>query len=149
MRRFLLLLILAPSCFAAPVESTLIANLPGRTSVNLNGSWRFLVDPFSNGESAGIFRGEKPRSKSDRIEYSFDASPVMNVPGDWNTQRDQLLFYEGTAWYRRLFKYQKRSGTRAFLYFGAVNYRASVYLNGQKAGEHEGGFTAFNFEVTS
>ena len=108
-----------------------------------------IVDPFSNGESAGIFRDEKPRSKGDRIEYSFDASPVMNVPGDWNTQRDQLMFYEGTVWYRRVFKYQKRSGTRAFIYFGAANYRASVYLNGEKVGEHEGGFTAFNFEVTS
>jgi beta-glucuronidase len=149
MRRFLLVLLLAPSCFAAPVESTLIANIPGRTSVNLSGSWRVIVDPFSNGESAGIFRDEKPRSKGDRIEYSFDASPVMSVPGDWNTQRDQLMFYEDTVWYRRLFTYQKRGDTRAFLYFGAVNYRASVYLNGQKVGEHEGGFTAFNFEVTS
>jgi beta-glucuronidase len=89
MRRFLLVLLLAPSCFAAPVESTLIANIPGRTSVNLSGSWRVIVDPFSNGESAGIFRDEKPRSKGDRIEYSFDASPVMSVPGDWNTQRDE------------------------------------------------------------
>jgi beta-glucuronidase len=149
MRRFLLVLILASSCFAGPVESTLIANIPGRTSVNLNGSWRFLVDPFSNGESAGIFRDEKPRSKGDRVEYSFDASPVMNVPGDWNTQHEQFMFYEGTVWYRRLFTYQKRSGVRSFLYFGAVNYRAGVYLNGQKAGEHEGGFTAFNVEVTS
>jgi beta-glucuronidase len=149
MRRFLLVLLLAPSCFAAPVESTLIANIPGRTSVNLSGSWRIVVDPFSNGESAGIFRDEKPRSKSDRVEYSFDDSPVINVPGDWNTQRDQLRFYEGTVWYRRLFKYHKRSDARAFLYFGAINYRASVYLNGQKAAEHEGGFTAFNLEVTS
>ena len=73
----------------------------------------------------------------------------MNVPGDWNTQRDQLMFYEGTVWYRRLFKYQKREDTRVFVYFGAVNYRASVYLNGEKLGEHEGGFPAFNFEATS
>ena len=42
-----------------------------------------------------FFRDEKPQLKSDRVEYSFDASPVMNVPGDWNTQRDQLMFYEG------------------------------------------------------
>ena len=36
-----------------------------------------------------------------------------------------------------------------FVYFGAVNYQAIVYLNGEKLGEHEGGFTAFNFEATS
>ena len=47
------------------------------------------------------------------------------------------------------FSYQKRGGHALFVYFGAVNYRASVYLNGEKLGEHEGGFTAFNFEVTS
>lgn len=149
MQRLLLLLILAPFCFAGPAESTLIANIPGRTSINLSGSWRAFADPFSNGESMGVFRDERPRSKADRIEYSFDASPVMSVPGDWNTQSNELLFYEGTVWYRRLFTYRKRSGIRSFLYFGAVNYRASIYLNGGKAGEHEGGFTAFNVEVTS
>jgi beta-glucuronidase len=149
MSRFLAVLLLACSCYASPGPSTLIANTPGRSTVNLDGSWRMIVDPFENGESAGIFRDERPRTKSDRIEYSFDASPMMNVPGDWNLQRDQLMFYEGTVWYRRLFSYTKRSGIRTFLYFGAVNYRASAYLNGQKAGEHEGGFTPFNFEVTS
>ena len=39
--------------------------------------------------------------------------------------------------------------TRVFVYFGAANYQTTVYLNGEKLGEHEGGFTAFNFEVTS
>lgn len=149
MKRFLLLVVLSSSCIGAPADSTLIANIPGRTTVSLNGSWRAIIDPFSNGESAGIFRDEKPHSKSDRIEYSFDSSQVLNVPGDWNTQRDQLMFYEGTVWYRRLFPHQKHAGTRSYVYFGAINYHASVYLNGEKVGEHEGGFTAFNFEVTS
>ena len=35
------------------------------------------------------------------------------------------------------------------MYFGAVNYESTVYLNGEKLGQHEGGFTAFNFEATS
>ena len=59
------------------------------------------------------------------------------------------MFYEGPVWYRREFNYHKREGTRVFVYFGAANYRAAVYLNGEKLGEHEGGFTPFNFEVTS
>ena len=29
------------------------------------------------------------------MEYSFDLAPVLNVPGDWNTQREALMFYEG------------------------------------------------------
>jgi beta-glucuronidase len=148
MKRCLLFLMLAGLAHAAPVPSTLIANLPGRTTVSLNGAWHAIVDPFDNGKG-GFFRDQKAHSKSDLVEYSFDASPVLNVPGDWNTQRDELMFYEGPVWYRREFNYQKHPGKREFVYFGAVNFQAIVYLNGEKLGEHEGGFTAFNFEVTS
>jgi beta-glucuronidase len=148
MKRCLLVLLLAGWAYAAPAPSTLIANVSGRTTVNLDGAWRAIVDPFDNGKS-GFFRNEKPRGKSDRVEYSFDASPVLNVPGDWNTQREQLMFYEGPVWYRREFNYHKPANTRVFVYFGAANYQTNVYLNGEKLGEHEGGFTAFNFEVSS
>jgi beta-glucuronidase len=159
MKRFLPLLLLAGfGCavpayaapdHAAPAPSTLIANLPGRTTVSLDGAWRAIVDPFDNGTSGGFYRNQIPKDKTERVEYSFDASPVLNVPGDWNTQRDQLLFYEGPVWYRRVFNYHKRANTRVFVYFGAVNYRSTVFLNGEKLGDHEGGFTPFNFEATN
>jgi beta-glucuronidase len=51
-------------------------------------------------------------------------------------------------WYQRYFSYQKRAHTRTFLYFGAANYQARVWLNGVELGEHQGGFTLFDFEVT-
>ena len=140
-------LLLAGWAQAGVGPSNVIGNVHGRTTVDLDGAWKAIVDPFDNGKG-GIFRNEKPRTKSDRVEYSFDASPVMYVPGDWNTQREALMFYEGPVWYRREFRYHKKAGTRVFVYFGAVNYAASVSLNGEKLGEHEGGFTAFNFEVT-
>lgn len=152
MRRCLLVLLLGGFACAAPAPSTpsmLIANVPNRTTVSLNGAWRATVDPFDNGKSTKFFLNQKPQSKSDRVEYSFDASPVLNVPGDWNTQRESLMFYEGPVWYRREFSYHKRADTRVFVYFGAANYLTTVYLNGEKLGEHEGGFTAFNFDVTS
>lgn len=158
MRSCVIVLLLAGLAYATPAPSaltiatlpasTLIANVSGRTTVSLDGAWRAIVDPFDNGR-AGFFRNEKAKSKSDRTEYSFDASPVLNVPGDWNTQREQLMFYEGPVWYRREFNYHKRANGRVFVYFGAANYQAIVYLNGEKLGEHEGGFTAFNFEATS
>jgi beta-glucuronidase len=142
------LVICAQAAAGPSTPSTLIANIPGRTTMSLNGAWHAIVDPFDNGKG-NFFRDQKARSKSDLVEYSFDASPVLNVPGDWNTQRDELMFYEGPVWYRREFSYQKHAGKREFVYFGAVNYQTTVYLNGQKLGEHEGGFTAFNFEATA
>jgi beta-glucuronidase len=142
-------LLLVSWAAAAITPSNLIANIPGRTTINLDGAWHVIADPFENGVGSGFFRDEKPKSKSDRVEYSFDLSPVLNVPGDWNTQRESLMFYEGPVWYRREFSYHKRSDTRVFVHFGAANYRAVVYLNGEKLGEHEGGFTPFEFEVTS
>ena len=148
MKRCLVVLLLVGCSYASPGPSTLIANVSARTTISLNGSWRVIVDPFENGRS-GFFRDAKAKDKSDLVEYSFDASPVMNVPGDWNTQREQLMFYEGPVWYRRAFGYHKREGIRTFVYFAAVNYKATVYLNGEKLGEHEGGFTPFNFECGS
>jgi len=70
------------------------------------------------------------------------------VPGDWNSQRDELFFYEGTIWYKRDFDYDLGPGRRLFVYFGAANHDVVAWLNGHKLGEHEGGFTPFNFEIT-
>ena len=96
-----------------------------------------------------FFMNSKPRSESDRIEYDFDTSPTLNVPGDWNSQSEKLFYYEGTILYKRSFDYPEvEKGTRVFIRFGAVNYRADVYLNSIKLGIHTGGFTPFCFEVT-
>jgi beta-glucuronidase len=134
----------------------LIANTEGRKTVSLNGQWQTIVDPYESGyynyryqpSDNGYFKNAKPKSKTDLIEYDFDSSATLNVPGDWNTQSDQLFFYEGTVWYKKSFDYQRRPDTRLFVYFGAANYFADVYLNGEKIGQHEGGFTPFNFEIT-
>ena len=96
-----------------------------------------------------LFQKRQAKNKSELIEYDFDKSGTLKVPGDWNTQSDQLFFYEGTVWYKKSFDYQRQPNTRVFVYFGAANYFADVYLNGEKLGQHEGGFTPFNFEITN
>jgi beta-glucuronidase len=74
----------------------------------------------------------------------------MTVPGDWNTQKENLFYYEGSVWYKKSFDYNKtQQSNRVFVYFGAVNYQADVYLNGKKIGRHIGGFTPFNYEITA
>ncbi|MDZ7291759.1 MAG: beta galactosidase jelly roll domain-containing protein [candidate division KSB1 bacterium] len=135
----------------------LVANVYGRKTTSLNGAWRAIVDPYENGyynyryqpRTDGFFINQKPQSKSDLIEYDFDTAGLLQVPGDWNSQRLELFFYEGTIWYKKDFDYKKQNGTRIFVHFGAANYDAKVYLNGKKLGEHEGGFTPFNFEITN
>jgi beta-glucuronidase len=90
----------------------------------------------------------KPRG-SELIEYDYDHARSLQVPGDWNTQAQDLFYYEGTVWYRKKFSPPALNpGERAYLYFGAANYRADVYLNGRKLGMHVGGFTPFCYEVT-
>jgi beta-glucuronidase len=143
----------------APVEAqspSRIVNVEARRTTSLNGKWRAIVDPYENGyydfrlqpSKDGYFLDAKPKDKSDLVEYDFDTSGQLDVPGDWNTQRESLFLYEGTVWYRKTFDYPSKPGTRLFLYFGAANYQAIVYLNGQKLGSHTGGYTPFAFEIT-
>jgi beta-glucuronidase len=149
------LLVLAP-CVQAQ-DTSLITNTEARKTVSLNGNWQVIIDPYESGfynyryqpSDNGYFKNAKPKSKSDLIEYDFDKSEILKVPGDWNTQKDQLFFYEGTVWYKKSFDYQRKPNSRLFVYFGAANYLADVYLNGEKLGQHEGGFTPFNFEITN
>jgi len=96
-----------------------------------------------------FYENAKPKDKSQLVEYSFDASQKLRVPGDWNSQRESLLFYEGPLWCQRYFSYHKRPNTRVLVYFGAANYHARVWLNGKNIGEHTGGFTPFNFDASS
>ncbi len=133
-----------------------IANVLARKTTSLNGEWHYIVDVQEEGyydyrmnpTPWGFFRNAKPQKPEDLIEYDFDKAPVMQVPGDWNTQDERLFFYEGTVWFERTFQWQPNGDHRTLLYFGAVNYEAIVYVNGQLAGRHEGGFTPFNYDVT-
>lgn len=144
---FLWILLAIPAS-AATGPAALISNIPGRTTISLDGSWKFIVDPYATGFGMRVFENRKPKDSSELVEYDFDAAGSLTVPGDWNSQRENLLFYEGPVWYRRIFAYHRRAHTRTFLYFGAANEQAAVYLDGKKLGEHQGGFTPFNFEVT-
>jgi beta-glucuronidase len=145
---FICLWLLGGFALAEPSAPNLIANIPGRTTISLDGTWNTIVDPYETGVGAKYYQNARLKDKNQLIEYDFDASEKLHVPGDWNTQRESLIFYEGPLWYQRYFSYHKRPGTRVFVYFGAANYQARVWLNGKKIGEHIGGFTAFNFEVS-
>ncbi len=161
MKYFLLIICLL---FLADIQAQeAIQNIMGRNVTSLNGKWNYIIDMYENGyydyryqpfdanpnPGGGYFLDRKPENRWDLIEYSFDQASTLWVPGDWNSQDDRLLYYEGTIWYRKLFDYEKKSDNRVFVHFGAANYETDVYLNGKKLGKHIGGFTPFNYEITN
>ena len=130
-------------------------NVDARDVTDLSGKWHYILDPLKMGVARAetrrmaVFRDiAGPEHPTDLLEYNFDASPRMSIPGDWNGQDAALTWYDGLVWFRRLIELENLHAGRQFLHFGAVNYRALVYVNGEKIGEHEGGFTPFAFDVT-
>jgi beta-glucuronidase len=140
-------------------QTDLIQNASARQGASLNGRWQALLDPYEAGyydfhlnpiKDGGLGANRVPENKGDKFELAFlPATATLAVPGDWNTQRPELLWYEGSIWYRHEFDYAAPAAPRRqFLWFGAANYQAVVFVNGKKVGRHEGGFTPFQFEVT-
>ena len=142
--RFLLTILCCLACNMA-----LAANeAPGqRKDILLNGEWNFVIDQYD--ADRGLARGDRPWGKNDREEYSIDDAPTLHVPGDWNSQREDLKYYEGTIWYGRHINLTPDSTHRYILRFGAVSYRARVYVNGKEVMRHEGSFTEFKADVTA
>lgn len=109
------------------------------TSISLSGKWLFSIDKEQIGEQQGW---NKP---------TFDSSSWRNVsvPHTWNVM-SEYSDYEGFAWYRRTFTAPAESQNGHLrLKFEAVFYLARVWLNGQYLGQHEGGYTPFEFDITS
>nr|WP_299343156.1 glycoside hydrolase family 2 TIM barrel-domain containing protein [Allomuricauda sp.] len=147
-------------------QESLLQNAYNRPSTLLNGNWKYVIDPYDTGyrnhrnwlpfdEAESTKASAKPyytdkviENRWDRVEYNFNTSAEILVPGDWNSQFEKLEYYEGAIWYRTTFDYSLKEGTEVFLYFGAANYQTDVYLNGEKVGQHLGGFDPFNFEVS-
>lgn len=144
-------------------QSNLLQNPYGRSYTNLDGRWHYIIDPYETGyynyrrkpydeagqADAGIYANKKQANPSALIEYDFERSATLKVPGDWNSQLPELQYYEGTVWYQRDFVVHLQAGKQYLLYLNAVSYEAHVYVNGQKLGSHVGGFTPFQFDVTS
>lgn len=156
------------------VQSATVASPPGgpglilaagdlRPGLTLSGPWRWSVDPYRDGEQGfhGAEAGTGHRRADDvdveaasiadpraLYEYDMDRSPVAVLPQSWLTHSPDMRRYQGLVWYQRRFDAVPTPGRRQLLRFGAVNYKADIFLNGRRVGRHEGGFTPFTFEVT-
>lgn len=109
-------------------------------TLNLNGPWRFSVDQDPE------YHGGLNYSRSTSLQY-WDTVPV---PGCWNTHAERYDLFEGVAWYVREFEAPELPAPcAARLHFGGVNYFCDVFFNGRHVGSHEGGYTAFDLDVSA
>lgn len=107
-----------------------------RSVVNLSGVWDFSLDAENVGEKKGWSRG-------------LPSSRPIAVPGSWNEQYQDTMFYMGTAWYQTDFYVPPEwRGKRFVLRFGAAGHRAQAWLDGKPLGENEGGSLPFEFDLT-
>jgi beta-galactosidase/beta-glucuronidase len=107
--------------------------------LNLNGRWEFEFDDANAGLAENWAAGVKKFTRNILVPYCFESK----LSGIADTS------YHPWAWYRRAFTTPAEwKGRRLLLHFGAVDYRAMVWVNGKFAGNHEGGFTPFVLDIT-
>jgi len=113
-----LLLLSAFSGRELRAQSSLLQNAKSRSVLSLNGSWNYIIDPYETGfydyrrmpfdqspsGKGGYYDNQKPSTtqEPELIEYDFDHSAAMQIPGDWNSQDTKLLYYEGTIWFKKI-----------------------------------------------
>jgi beta-mannosidase len=110
----------------------------GRARATLNGAWAYRLEEE---EASGVELGYHRR------DLDTSSWPRMELPTNWYLTEVGDFF--GAIWFRRTFEVPRElRGERLFLRFGAVDYVADVWLNGEHLGSHEGMFNAFEFDVT-
>ncbi len=109
-----------------------------RTELSLNSNWKF-------------YKGDLPGAE--KTDFTVQNWQNVNIPHTWNALDmldDEPGFYRGIGWYRKQFTIPENYvDKKVYLYFEGANQDAVVYVNGQKIGEHLGGYTAFCFDVSN
>jgi len=86
-------------------------------------------------------------------DLSFDDWTRVNLPHTWNKEDafdEEDDFYKGPGWYAKILSVPEEWENRqVFLDFEGANQVTEVFINGEKAGKHTGGYTAFRFNVSS
>lgn len=100
---------------------------------NLNGLWNYAIRPL----------GEQPAAFDGEILVPFAVESSLSGVGERLGSKNEL-------WYERTFEISpKWNGKRILLHFGAVDWKADVWVNGIAVGSHTGGYTPFSFDITA
>jgi hypothetical protein len=106
---------------------------------DLCGTWQFAVDDTDEGVTARWYETAAP----------FDRQIVVPFPPESRSSGIADTGYHPVVWYRRAVREARPpAGQRLLLHFGAVDYRAAVWVNGQYVGGHEGGHTPFALDIS-
>lgn len=110
------------------------------TWLNLNGTWEFAFDDENAGERAGWWKGDRPLPQTICVPFAFQA-PLSTI-GDRS--------FHDVMWYRRAVEIPEEwTREDLLLHFGAVDYRAKVWVNGVQVSSHEGGQAPFSAEISA
>lgn len=108
--------------------------------VNLNGEWEFAFDDDNAGTREQWHLGNKPLARRIQVPFAFQSSlSGIADPG-----------FHDIVWYRRELEIPEAfADQEILLHFGAVDYEASVWLNGILVAKHEGGHTPFHAGISA
>lgn len=113
--------------------------------LNLNGEWGFEMDHSVSGKKRKLYKMKKLKG---RIQVPFCPESRLSGVG--------FKDFLNCVWYCRQVELPrdwvqeiKEQDARIFIHFGAVDYEATVYVNGKQAGTHKGGYSSFSIDITS
>ena len=105
-----------------------------------NGFWDFAFDDHDLGLRQRWYNGETDFDRRILVPFTFEAD--LSTIGDRS--------FHSMVWYKRHLEIPAEwTGRRVLLHFGAVDYRAAIWVNGSVVGSHEGGNTPFTCDITA
>ncbi|PJN88552.1 glycoside hydrolase family 2 protein [Bacillus sp. mrc49] len=107
--------------------------------VNLNGEWAFAFDDENKGLMENWFNKNLETNKTIQVPFVYQ-SKLSGI---------EETGFHPYVWYQKEFSLpEEMRNKKNILHFGAVDYEASVFINGKLVGRHEGGHTSFSFDIT-
>ncbi|MBQ8187315.1 MAG: beta-galactosidase, partial [Clostridia bacterium] len=107
--------------------------------INLNGEWQFEIDRGNSGVARKLY--EDSAVLGSKINVPFCPQSKLSGVEDKD--------FMNSVWYKREVELtEEQIAGNVILHFGAVDYWATVYVNGKRVGKHKGGYVSFKFDVT-
>lgn len=133
MRQFIFIFVI---CFSLGMDVIGQTVGEGRQKISFNSGWLFS-------------KGDVDAFLPDKVTLGWQS---VQFPHTWN-DKDVLAdgergYYRGIGWYKKNFYLYPEEGKRYFLRFEGVNQEAEIFVNGETAGKHIGGYSAFNIDLT-